>query len=321
MTNAAERTRAFRNALGAFLTGVTVVTTRDGTGEPRGLTANSFSSVSLDPPMVLVCIAKSASSHAAFRSAGNFAVSILSGEQMSVSILFASRAADKFSRVAWRQSALGSPLIDGAVSWFDCTTQSIIDAGDHSILLGSVQDFGYQDAPPLGYCRGKYVEAAAVGAAKDAHAERTEVGAIVERNGQILLVTRSDGTLSLPVGTRLGPETDPKSLKGVLAGYSLKPSLEFLFAVYEDNRAEDRCLSIFYRGTAIGTPTAGAKFYPLGAIGWDRIGDPAVRAMLQRYEREKLDNAFGIYVGTAAEGHVRGLAHATSSEPNVGDSP
>ncbi len=147
-------TRDFRRALGAFPTGVTVVTTRDRDGTPRGFTANSFTSVSLDPPMVLICVAKVAASCDVFAAANGFAVTVLDHEQQSVSALFASKAPDKFVRAPWTAGALNLPLIDGAAAWFACERERSIDAGDHMILLGRVLDYGHTPSEPLGYCRG-----------------------------------------------------------------------------------------------------------------------------------------------------------------------
>ncbi|MER9139124.1 flavin reductase family protein [Mesorhizobium sp. M0830] len=156
-TAAAFDAGEFRRALGSFLTGVTIVTTVSAEGEPRGFTANSFTSVSLDPPLVLVCIAKKALGHSAFSTSRGFAINILSESQKAESGIFASKAADKFASVAWQSGQTGNPLIDGSVAVFDCGMEQLVDAGDHSILIGRVRDFTHNGAQPLGYCRGTYV--------------------------------------------------------------------------------------------------------------------------------------------------------------------
>ena len=149
--------KAFRQALGNYPTGVTVVTTVDADGTPRGLTANSFTSVSLDPALILVCLGKTTASHPVFMQADRFAVNILADDQRDVSGLFASKSPDKFAQAAWRTGTTGAPLIDGSVAWFDCTVHQRVDAGDHTILIGQVQDMGQRTARPLGYCQGAYV--------------------------------------------------------------------------------------------------------------------------------------------------------------------
>ena len=110
-----------RKALGSFVTGVTVATTIDAEGRPRGLTANSFTSVSLDPPLVLVCVGSSAASHSAFHGCARFAVNVLSQKQQEASMLFASKAPDKFQRTAWRPGTGGMPILHDALGWFQAT--------------------------------------------------------------------------------------------------------------------------------------------------------------------------------------------------------
>jgi flavin reductase (DIM6/NTAB) family NADH-FMN oxidoreductase RutF len=147
----------FRKALGAFVTGVTVVTTMSRDGTPRGVTANSFTSVSLQPPLILVCLAHSAASHQAFTEAEVFAVNILSEEQRLISSKFASSRADKFADLEWHSAVTGSPIIKFSSAWMDCVKHDMVDAGDHTILIGRVKDFGHGPSMPLGYYRGQYV--------------------------------------------------------------------------------------------------------------------------------------------------------------------
>lgn len=149
--------KALRQVLGHYPTGVTVVTTVDADGLPRGLTANSFTSVSLTPPLLLVCLGKATASHPVFMGSTHFAVNVLADHQRDTSNLFASKASDKFEQAAWQPAASGVPLIDGSLAWFDCTVHQRIDAGDHTILIGQVQAMGQGSGRPLGYCQGAYV--------------------------------------------------------------------------------------------------------------------------------------------------------------------
>jgi flavin-dependent trigonelline monooxygenase, reductase component len=148
---------AIRGAFSNFLTGVTVVCTIDRNGRARGFTANSFTSVSLDPPLVLVCLAKTASSHDIFRQCDSFSVNVLSEQQRELSKVFASKSADKFSKVDIRSAATGAPVIAGCLSWFDCTVFDCVEAGDHIILVGRVESFLGGQGAPLGFWRGNYV--------------------------------------------------------------------------------------------------------------------------------------------------------------------
>lgn len=295
-------TRDFRRALGAFPTGVTVVTTREPDGTPRGFTANSFTSVSLEPPMVLVCIAKAAASRGVFEAAEGFAVTILKNTQKPISALFASKDADKFARVAWRSGAAGLPVIEGGAAWFSCARERAIDAGDHVILLGRVLDYGHAPEEPLGYCRGTYVDFALSQSAVSALGREIRVEAILERDDRVLLLRSLDGCLALPGGATLGPRSSPTSLYGFLETFGLRAQLDFLFAVFEN--PDMAAMRIVYRGTASGG-IAGANVepHPLTAIPFERVADPASRSMLARYVRERTDG-FGVYVGTASEGVV-----------------
>jgi flavin-dependent trigonelline monooxygenase, reductase component len=307
----------FRRALGAFVTGVTVVTTIQPDGSPRGFTANSFTSVSLDPPLVLVCIAKTASSYAVFSQTKHFAISVLAEDQKSVSGVFASKAADKFAQVAWHARATGAPVMNGASASFDCATHEVIDAGDHIILLGRVVDFVHTSSTPLGYCRGAYVNFSLSQDALAAAGQRAQVGAILEHPRGLVMIETPQG-LKLPTGTRLEPASDAGSLRGVLAKLQLNAHLDFLFAVFEASGGQAAGVQIYYRGRVIddGATPVGAdsqspiRIVPLNAIPWDELKDDAVRSMLERYVRERSEDAFGIYVGDSEAGTVQPLAFA-----------
>jgi flavin reductase (DIM6/NTAB) family NADH-FMN oxidoreductase RutF len=296
---------SFRRALGAFPTGVTIVSTVQPDGTPRGFTANSFSSVSLDPPLILVCIARTASSYPIFSETGHFAVTVLAEHQKDVSRLFASKTADKFRESSWRRETTGSPVIEEAAAWFDCRTHNVVDAGDHIILIGEVVVFGGSEANPLGYCRGAYVDFALSQKALAATAGQVSVGAILESDGAVLLLDRGEGRYDLPEGHSLEPRTDPASLRGVLAKLGLLAELSFLFAVFEEpNKANLQ--HIYYRGSLVALPeiTGQVRLFTFDDIPWSGLRDDAVRSMLRRFVREREENEFGVYVGDAEEGMV-----------------
>ena len=148
---------ALRRALGAFATGVTIVTARDPqSAEPVGFTANSFTSVSLDPPLLLVCLAHTAASYATFRAADTFAVNVLSADQEETARLFATRGADKFGPTAWSEGRHGAPLIDGSLAIFDCDMHERVAVGDHDVLFGRVIGFCRQEGLALVFHGGTY---------------------------------------------------------------------------------------------------------------------------------------------------------------------
>ncbi len=304
--------RAFRRALGSFLTGITVVATVQPDGSPRGFTANSFTSVSLDPPLILICIAKTASSCPIFTAASHFSVNILAEHQMSVSGLFASKSADKFAGVGWRHGPAGSPVLDEVAAWFDCRRQEVIDAGDHVILIGRVAGFEERAVNPLGYCRGAHITFGFQLDALAASAGRTRVGVILERDGSLVLVDDGRGGLDLPKGGALGVATDSDSLTGNLWRLGLDAELGFLFAVYEDPARGASAMSIVYLGQlrAPSTVAEPAILVPFDDVPWARIKDVALATMLRRFITERQQDLFGIYVGDAERGTVQNLARS-----------
>lgn len=151
--------RAFRNALGSFATGVAIITTRDGAGEPVGLTVNSFNSVSLNPPLVLWSLANNAMSLSAFRDAQYWAVHILASDQEDLSTRFATRGEDKFTGLTLERGLGDTPLLQGCSARFQCRTASKYQGGDHLIFIGEVQSFDHYDNPPLVFHGGRYAHA------------------------------------------------------------------------------------------------------------------------------------------------------------------
>jgi len=148
--------REFRATLGTFTTGVTIITARGADGMPVGVTANSFNSVSLDPPMVLWSLAKGARSFAAFDEAGHFAVHILSAQQEELSNRFAKSGTDKFSGLPCEDGIGGVPLLAGCTARLQCRTSFKYEGGDHLIFVGEVVDFDRSSLPPLVFQAGKY---------------------------------------------------------------------------------------------------------------------------------------------------------------------
>ncbi|HEY6868870.1 MAG TPA: flavin reductase family protein, partial [Novosphingobium sp.] len=149
--------RTLRDAMGCFATGITIVTAVTADGEPIGLTANSFTSVSLDPPLLLVCIANSAGSAPVLREVERFGVNVLQTSQQPTSNRFASRGADRFAETPWEPGAGGVPLLIGSLVSFECRRHAIHEGGDHFILVGHVERAQFEPRrDPLLYFRGKY---------------------------------------------------------------------------------------------------------------------------------------------------------------------
>jgi flavin reductase (DIM6/NTAB) family NADH-FMN oxidoreductase RutF len=145
----------FKLAMSHFASGVTVVTTEH-EGRPYGMTVASFASLSLHPPLVVICIERNVKTHEAIAAAGTFGVSILAQTQADVSNRFASKSDDKFSGVATRRGELGIPLIEGAICSLECRVTDSLPGGDHTIFVGEVVDARTSDAAPLVYFRSGY---------------------------------------------------------------------------------------------------------------------------------------------------------------------
>jgi len=156
----AQDSRAFRRSLGMFATGVTVVTARAG-DLLVGVTANSFTSVSLDPPLVLWSIDKASTSLPVFMTATHFAVNVLSDDQMALSNHFAKTAPDKFNGIDWTEGSGGAPLLPGVAAVFSCRREVEHDAGDHILMIGRVERHARYDRSVLLYQGGRYKVAAA----------------------------------------------------------------------------------------------------------------------------------------------------------------
>lgn len=149
--------RTLRDALGSFATGVTVITCVDSKGRPAGLTANSFTSVSLDPPLLLVCIRKQAASATALIEAAHFAVNVLQNEQQPASIRFSTRDEDRFGATPWSCGEAGAPILKDSLGVFECERFAVHEGGDHHILVGQVVKASFDESlDPLLFFRGRY---------------------------------------------------------------------------------------------------------------------------------------------------------------------
>jgi 3-hydroxy-9,10-secoandrosta-1,3,5(10)-triene-9,17-dione monooxygenase reductase component len=147
----------FRRVLGHFPTGVAVITAIDADGRPAGMAVGSFTSVSLDPPLVAFLPARSSSSFPRIRTASSFCVNVLAADQRDLCRAFASRGGDKFAGVSWRPASSGAPLLEGVAAWIDCDLASITEAGDHYFVLGRVRELdGAAEGLPLVFLRGEY---------------------------------------------------------------------------------------------------------------------------------------------------------------------
>lgn len=298
-----DNPRALRDAFGAFLTGVTVVTAYGPDNKPLGFTANSFTSVSLDPPLLLVCLAKTSRNYTIMTEAKGFAVNVLAETQKDVSNTFASPVEDRFASVDWKNGPAGAPVFADTAAWFDCSMHQVVDAGDHAILIGKVEAFENGVANGLGYARGAYFTPALE--AKAATATNVIVSAVVERAGDILLVEDSKGKLALPQRTVTSGAPSLK-LAELLQETGLEASVGFIYSVYDDTETGQQ--HIAYHCTAAEGESKQGHFYPLDDATIDRISDKPAQTMLQRLARETGMGNYGVYFGNQTSGEVRQIS-------------
>ena len=298
----------YRKTLGKFVTGVTIITTCEKDGTPRGFTANSFTSVSLEPPLILICIGDFNEGLELFKNSEYFAVNILNEAQVDISNLFAQSVKNKFEEIKWSNSKFGVPIIKGALAWLECKNFDQIRSGDHLILIGNVKNFHNEGGYPLAYYNGNYIsfnnETSLVNAMeKDS---KTIIGAIIEKNNSILFFDDSkNNILKLPVIGENGEPSNTTKLVNKYSNIGLKMRLDFVYSVYEDKRLDAVC--IYYRSKGYETIPKGYKYVKFNDINWEKIKDKALVIMLKRYIEEANQGDFAVYMGNETTGLTQTL--------------
>ena len=296
-----NKIRELRDAFGSFMTGVTVVTTCKDDGTPLGFTANSFASVSLDPALLLVSIAKTSSNYDNFANASHFAINILAEEQKDVSNTFARPSDDRFAHLAWRKSACQNPLIDQVSAWFDCTTYQIVDAGDHAVLIGRVENFSSTGFAGLGYYRGGYFTPAKL-STEVISGPKVVISAIIGLENKILLEQTTDQKWTIP-HILVDKDGADKALDKIFAEYQPNASASFIYSVYENIENQQQYISFLCN-----TPVANAikgQFVDLNDLDQLTFTDSALESMLMRYRKENHLKTYGVYYGNQSSGTVR----------------
>lgn len=299
-----NKIRELRDAFGAFMTGVTVVTTTKEDGTPLGFTANSFSSVSLDPALLLVSIAKTSTNYDSFVQSKHFAINILSEDQKDISNTFARPSDDRFAQIDWQMSQQNNPIISNVTAWFDCEIHQVVDAGDHAILIGKVGDFSTQGYAGLGYYRGGYFTPAKL-SAEVISGPSVIIFAIIEHENKILLVENQDKKWTIPSAT-VDTQGAEQALNKVFSQYLPEASASFIYAVYENVSNQQQYISFLCN-----SPTANClkgTMVDLKDIDQLEFVDEALKSMLNRYRKESQLKTYGIYYGNETHGTVRQIA-------------
>lgn len=296
--------RALRDAFGSFMTGVTVVTAVSKTGEKVGFTANSFTSISMDPPLLMVCPANKLSSFDVFEQCDHFSVSVLAEDQQHASNTFASSKGDRFSEVECSEDEFGTPLIEGAVTHFSCSAFHKIPAGDHLMLVGKVENFSSNDKLGLGYAKGGYFSLGMEHKAEDmAHGKCASVGALIESDDK-LLVQKTDSGYTLPVVDISQNEGSRASLARYLTTLGGDFEIGQVFSVYE--KAINNNFVAFYRvDRATSSIPLDCEYMSLDALTSLSFISSDLTAMVKRFVTEKQNGVFKLYFGNEVEGDVR----------------
>lgn len=296
--------KILRNAFGSYMTGVTVITAMSNDGTPVGFTANSFTSVSLDPPLLLVCPAKSLSSFDVFANCENFVVNILSEDQQAISNIFAGSKEDRFNQIEWHKDEQGNPVIDGALTHFSCKTDRNLDAGDHNILVGEVLSFSNREGHGLGYASGGYFSLALERKAADISTQQKHVcvGVIIEHNGKVI-ISESEGKAVLPNTTTDDNTNAVSTIKQFLTENGIDAQLGAVFSIYENTKTNTSY--IFYRAIAQTSVTKGlGEYVSIDDITELNFATSAMNSMMTRYATESENGFYGVYVGQEEHGNV-----------------
>lgn len=299
-----NKIRELRDAFGSFMTGVTVVTTSKSDGTPLGFTANSFSSVSLDPALLLVSIAKTSSNYENFSQAQHFAINILAEEQKDISNTFARPSNDRFSTVQWSMSVNKNPLIHNVTSWFDCVIHKVVDAGDHAILIGKVEDFESKGYAGLGYYRGGYFTPAKL-SAEIINGPSVVISAIIEHENKVLLLQNAEQKWTIP-HVKVGEDGADQALQKIFKQYKSDASASFIYSVYENVRNQNQYIA-FLCNAATAKVSEGV-LVDLNKVDELEFADHSLEVMLKRYYKENQLKTYGVYYGNETSGTVRQIA-------------
>ena len=293
-----------REAFGCFMTGVTVVTATAEDGRPVGFTANSYTSVSLDPPLLLVCPSKSLSSFSVFNSCTRFVVNILAENQQDISNIFATSKDDRFEQVSWQGDEWGCPVIEGVAASFCCCVHNRVEAGDHIVLMGEINDFKCSGAAGLGYSIEGYfslgLERKAVMLPKPDR--KAIAGAIIEHGGKVL-VDESPNGLRLPQVLMQRGQGVFAAVNALVEDAGLHVEFGPVYSVFENKRTGE--IFTYYRCVAKqGQASALGRFVSIDDIDARQFSTPAHTTMMQRYVLEQKSGIFGLYVGDDDHGDV-----------------
>lgn len=301
---------AFRRALGAFTTGVTVVCARAADGQVRAFTANSFTSVSLNPALVLVCLGKNSASLDSFSAADLFSISVLQASQRETSGAFASR--DPQVKVAAIEQLRGEeiPYVGESLATFICSRHQVIEAGDHIILLGRVTRFLINEGQPLAYFRGGYVGIGAdVRELEQLRASMMVGGVLAQEDGVLLIRKHGASRWEIPMVSLSCGNRHDKALHQLFESMGIVIDMAAPYSLFQESKEVDTTL-IFSVDCSVPvkeqTLTDGTelRFFKSGAPELADVGGEMKTGVLRRYLAEMHSGLFGVYFDSHDGGSV-----------------
>jgi flavin reductase (DIM6/NTAB) family NADH-FMN oxidoreductase RutF len=294
-----------RRAFGSFMTGVTIVTATDTDNTPVGFTANSFTSVSMDPPLLLVCPGKHITFYELFNTTTHFAVSILAEGQEAISNNFASGPDDRFEQVSWHRDNFGSPIIDNVCASFSCRVHHRFEAGDHMVLVGEILEFEQFERPGLGYNGNGYFSLS-----KEQQADTTSdssvngvTGMIVRFEDQILVMDSDDG-LTLPTIQQQGRRGARSAMQRHIKDLGLDITLGPVYSIYDNNNNNNNHYTFFLANATSDAAKNTGRFIPVQQLDSNAFADKAQATMMSRFKTEIRNKVFGLYIGDVEAGDV-----------------
>ena len=297
--------RPLRDAYGSFMSGVTVVTAYTPDNTPVGFTANSFASVSLDPPLLLVCPSRELNCFDVFNQCTQFAVSVLAEDQREVSNIFASTSNDRFAQVRWFRDSKGNPVISDAAAVFSCDVSARHDGGDHIILVGEVQDYSMTNKLGLGYSAGSYFS---LGLERQANelltpTQSAKVGAIAEYQGRILMQQTTRG-LQPPTVTATHRTGSLSAIREHLVTQNIDVAFGPVYSIFEN--MQSGVYTTFYRGEILNFQEQGVyRLYSPEELATAKYADVAVGDLMKRYLIERSQGVFTQHSGDERKGKVQ----------------
>lgn len=303
-------TAALRRAFGAFATGVTVVATWTPDGDTRAFTANSFSSVSLDPALVSVCLAKNSASLSFFESCETFSISILEASQRGVSAAFATREPAAKIAAVKDLAADDAPFVPRSLATFICSRHATVEAGDHVILIGQVQKYRAREGQPLGFFRGGYVSLGPDLIEMERLRASIVVGAILGHDGKVLLLRRPNSERwELPATQPGRGQRADRALHDLFAGLGIQMTMSVPYSLFQERDESDVTMVFSVESRhdiETGMLADGTEIALFGAedAPWDLLAGEMKIGLVKRYLREMAAGLYSVYFDTPEGGSM-----------------